>query len=65
MPPHIALRNTRTNLRPLGLGVAVVGDKYRVHSIRPTRSGRPVSISCACPEMAYVIGLKASSEIVQ
>jgi len=65
MPPHIALRSTRNNLRPLGVGVAFNDGEYRVHTFRPTRLGRPLSQTCKCPEIAYLVGLKLSKEVIQ
>jgi hypothetical protein len=60
MPPHIALANTRRNLRPHGIAVEPMRDnRFKVRSTRNREA--PVRF-CHCPDMAYIVGLRLAKE---
>ena len=61
MPPHIALANTRRNLRPHGIAVEATQDnRFKVRSFR--NKDAPARF-CHCPDMAYIVGLRLAKEV--
>jgi hypothetical protein len=57
----MALASTRNSLRPHGVGIVPTpDDRYRLFPLDHRSKGERI---CACPEMAYIVGLRFAAEL--